>query len=237
MALWLVWATLAWWVEPRSVSVDQLRADIASGQIVTYRVTGAEHPLDAWLPGSSDDSWDTLALDETTGLPKDHQPPATGIVYWVTSSYAQRRHLEASATSEPWQSLVGEMRAAGVPLEAPPSFQPLYGDTPFGPGWAAILIGLGSILLVYRPTRVTRWGWLWLTALVPFGLGLVALAVGELVRPSRVAVAAASVEAEEGPAERRLRGGRAFLLALVLSLLVGITARQLSQSIDALWMP
>jgi hypothetical protein len=237
IALWLAWAVLAWWVEPRSVDVEQLRADIDSGQIVTYRITGAEHSVKSWPPSASDDSWDTLALDETTGLPKGNQQPATGIIYWVDSSYGQTRHLDAGRTAVPWENLVGEMRKAGVPLEARPTFQPLYGDIPAGPGWAAILVGFGSVLLVYRPTRVTRWGWLWLTFGVPFGLGLLALAVGELVRPSRGAPSAAPTEPQERLPEQRLRGGRAFLLALVLGILVSVTAGELSRSVDALWMP
>jgi hypothetical protein len=237
IGLWLVWAVLAWWVEPRSVAVEQLRADIASGQIVTYRITGTEHSVEAWPPSASDDSWDTLALDETTGLPKDNQQPATGILYWVDGPYAEIRHLDAGRTAVPWENLVGEMRAAGVPLEAPLSYQPPYGDTPFGPGWAAVLLGFGSILLVYRPTRVTRWGWLWLTGMVPLGLGLLALAVCELVRPSKRPVAAGPVEPQEGYHEHRLRGGRAFLLAFVLGFLISVTAGQLSQSVDSLWLP
>lgn len=239
IALWLVWAALAWWVEPRSVDANQLRADIGSGQIVTYRVTATDRSERAWPPSASADGWDTLGLDEATGLPGPGtgNVVATGIQYWVEGSYAQTRHLDASSSPVPWQNLVGEMRAAGVPLEAPLSYQPLYGDTPFGPGWAAILLGFGSVLLVYRPTRVTRWGWLWLTAMVPFGLGLVALAVGELVRPSRRAVGAEPVEPQEQPSEHRLRGGRAFLLAFVLNVLISVTAGQLSRSVDALWMP
>jgi hypothetical protein len=217
--------------------------------VVTYRITGVEHPVDAWLPSATDDGWDTLALDETTGLPKDNQQPATGILYWVDGRYAQTRHLDTDRTAFPLENLVGEMRAAEVPLDAPAGFQPIYGDIPFGPGWAAILLGFGGILLVYRPTRVTRWGWLWLTGLVPFGLGLVALAAGELVRPSRRPLAPETLVAQEttdlpettDPPERsgegRLRGGRAFLLALVLNLLVSVTAGHLSRSVDALWVP
>ncbi|MDF2144773.1 hypothetical protein [Knoellia sp. p5-6-4] len=230
LTLWLVWAALAWLVEPRSVDVDQLRADIASGQIVTYRVTGTDRSERAWPPSATADGWDTLGLDEATGLPGSGtgNVVATGIQYWVEGSYAQTRHLDASSSPVPWQDLVGEMRAGGVPLEAPLSYQPLYGDTPFGPGRAAILLGFGSVLLAYRPTRVTRWGWLWLTAVVPLGLGLVALAVAELVRPT----AAPGQEHEH-----RLRGGKAFLLAWALNVIVVITAGQLSRSVDALWMP
>jgi hypothetical protein len=251
LVLWLVWAVLAWWVEPRSVTVDQLRDDLASGQIVTYRVTGTEQSSQAWLPSATADGWDTLALDEVTGLPRSGTGGvgATGIQYWVEGSYAQTRHLEASTSPVPWQNLVGEMRAVGVPLEVPLSYQPLHGDIPFGPGWAAILLGLGSILLVYRPTRVTRWGWLWITAIVPFGLGLVALAAGELIRPSRTVLAPAAAEpvpsdAEEvgtalppEPLHERLRGGRAFLLALAVSILISVTAGEVSRSVHALWMP
>lgn len=237
IGLWLGWAVLAWWVEPRSVDVEQLRADIASGQIVTYRITGAEHPEEAWPPSATADGWDTFGLDEATGLPRANQVPATGVIYWVEGSYAQIRHLDASASPVPWQNLVGEMRAGGVPLEAPLGFEPLYGDIPFGPGWGAILLGFGSVLLVYRPTRVTRWGWLWLTFGVPFGLGLVALTVGELLRPLRRAVAPEPTLPQARPVEQRLRGGRAFLLALVLALLVSATAGQLSRSVEALWMP
>lgn len=239
IGLWLGWAVLAWWVEPRSVGVEQLRADIASGEIVTYRVTGTDRSEQAWPPSATADGWDTLGLDEASGLPGPGtgNVVATGIQYWVEGSYAQTRHLDASSSPVPWQNLVGEMRAAGVPLEAPLSFQPLYGDIPFGPGWGAILLGFGSVLLVYQPTRVTRWGWLWLTFGVPFGLGLVALVVGEFLRPSRRAVTPEPTEPQERSAEQRLRGGRAFLLALVLAVLVGATAGQLSRSVDALWMP
>lgn len=246
IGLWLVWAVLAWWVEPRSVDVEQLRADIASGQIVTYRVTGTDRSERGWPPSATADGWDTLGLDEGTGLPSSEPGSAavTGIQYWVEGSYAQTRHLAASTSPVPWQNLVGEMRAAGVPVAAPPGYQPLHGDIPFGPGWAAILLGLGGVLLVYRPTRVTRWGWLWLTAMVPFGLGLVALAVGELVRPStraggpERAGTQEQVQEQAPPVpEQRLRGGRAFLLALPVGILVSVTAGELSRSVDALWMP
>ncbi|MDF2090961.1 hypothetical protein P0Y31_01260 [Knoellia sp. 3-2P3] len=226
-----MWALLAWRVEPRSVGVEQLRDDIASGRILLYRVTGTERSEAPWPPSGTADGWDTLALDETTGLPSRgvNRVPATGIIYWVDAPFAQTRHVDAVQASVPWENLVGELRAGGVPLEAPGIDDPqLYDDVAFWPGWAAIVLGLGSVLTVYRPTRVTRWGWLWFTAVVPLGLGLVALAVGELVRP-------AGAPGEEH--EHRLRGGRAFLLAWALNVLVVVAAGQLSRSLDALWMP
>ena len=92
--------------------------------------------------------------------------------------------LAADHAPASYEGLVRELRAAGVPLESRELDRLPNQSAAFLWGWAAILLGFGSVLLVYRPTRVTRWGWLWLVYLLPFGLGLVALAVNELVRPA-----------------------------------------------------
>lgn len=231
LLLWLAWAVLTWQLEPRTVSVPQVRADIASGQILTYRVTSGGHPKDAWLPSGTSDGWDTLGLDETTGLPDEgtDRARATGIVYWVRAPYAQTRFFDAGNSSNAlgpdgnpttYESLVREMRAGGVPLESPELADLPNQDSAFFPGWGAIALGFGGVLFVYRPTRVNRWGWLWLMALVPYGLGLVALALVELLRPT----------AKPGP---RWRGGRAFVLAWVLRLTIGT----IYLNTPPLWIP
>ena len=254
--LWIAWAVLAWALEPRSVSADQVRADIASGQILTYRVTGLSHTDDAWLPSAGGDGWDTLGLDEMTGLPDEerYQQPATGILYWVDAPFAQTRHFDANDLQSPglpadpsvsYRGLVQEMRAGGVPLTTVGPDQVPNLDLPFWPGWAALLLGFGSILLGYRPTRATRWGWFWLVYLVPAGLGLVALAVSDLIRPRSASVAVGPADEkmldenrlQEKPVEDRLRGGRAFLLGVVLALLIGVTAGEISRGTSSLWIP
>ena len=259
IALWVVWAVMAWRVEPRSVDAEQVRSDVASGQILTYRITGEERSQSAWLPSASGDGWDTIGLDEATGLPKAAsitQAP-TGIVYWVDGSFAQTRHYDASSSAVAYETLVQEMRAGGVPLERPDVDSHLpVADGYFIPGWLALLLGFGSVLLFYRPTRVTRWGWLWLVGGVPFGLGLVALAVLELVRPRpRQRLRPTPVEPtprvahdrepgdhrapgdDQEPRGGRMRGGRAFLLGLVLAVLLSVTAAEISGGTNTLWIP
>lgn len=34
--LWVLWASLAWWVEPRESAEAQLDRDLAAGRVVTY---------------------------------------------------------------------------------------------------------------------------------------------------------------------------------------------------------
>ncbi len=246
IGLWIVWAVVAWRVEPRSVDAEQLRSDIASGRVLTYRVTGEAHSSNAWLPSATGDGWDTLGLDVATGLPNQDpsQAPATGVVYWVDAPFAQTRFFDANNVNSSlaadhapasYEGLVRELRAAGVPLESRGLDRLPNQSAAFLWGWAAILLGFGSVLLVYRPTRVTRWGWLWLVYLLPFGLGLVALAVNELVRPAPPAPPQLDDDGE--PREPRIRGGRALLVGLALGLLVSVVAGEVSQSIDSLWVP
>ena len=239
IGLWVVWAVMAWQLEPRSVSAGQLRADLASGKVLTYRVTGEAQPREAWPPSSGGDGWETFDLDRVTDPGRDgtDQQP-TGIEYWVDSRFAPTRHFDpdlvvgsSAEDHDPARSqqlvdeLVEELRAGGVATLTFPAHSELVDrGAVFWPGWAALVLGLGSVLLHYRPTRVNRWGWLWLVVVPAFGLGLVALAVLELLRPSHV----------ERP---RMRGGRAFLLAIALTLLVELAAGEISRASDSLWIP
>ena len=82
-------------------------------------------------------------------------------------------------------------------------------------GWAVpavAVLGLGTLMLLVggpEPERATRWAWFWLM-----------LALPPLVCPAYLALGGMLRERPE-PGTRRLRGGWAFVLALVLGAAVG----------------
>ncbi|WP_432510895.1 hypothetical protein [Kineococcus sp. SYSU DK001] len=80
-------------------------------------------------------------------------------------------------------------------------------EVPGGAGLLALVQWLGAVVLLVRgpqPRWVRRWGWFWLFAL-PFGVTAFLVSSGPL--PGRGYVA---------PGPGRLRGGRAFVVALLL---------------------
>lgn len=71
-------------------------------------------------------------------------------------------------------------------------------------GWASALVGLYAVVFGPQPWRATRWGWFWLLGLPFGGVGFAVLS-GPTPR----------LAAPRDPF-RRMSGGRAFLISLVV---------------------
>ncbi|KQW48771.1 hypothetical protein ASC77_08535 [Nocardioides sp. Root1257] len=101
----------------------------------------------------------------------------------------------------------------GVSIERRPHEYPDYNEV-YGwrlPSWtsvATLVVGLGGVLLLIagpQPRRATRWAWFWMMAAAP-PLGFVAfLALGSSLSPR-----------PRPDLGRRLTGGRAFLLSVLV---------------------
>lgn len=97
------------------------------------------------------------------------------------------------------------------------------------PGWLTIwLTGAWAVVLATlvagpQPRLVTKWAWFWLLML-PFGLGLLGLLALEAPWSRRASARPEpqphAEQAKQPGGDRRLTGGRAFLVALVLGPLV-----------------
>jgi hypothetical protein len=153
VVLWVLWAALAWWTEPRRAELQQARADLASGSVarvmfstevsghgflgpeLTIRNTAStESPYLVWRTGD----WRVHHADLTT--PEDK--PELG------------RLIDA------------QIARTGAPLVGTPTFGSVE--------VIALAIVLPSLLILLggpAPVTGTRWFWFWLGG-VPFGLGL-----------------------------------------------------------------
>ena len=99
-----------------------------------------------------------------------------------------------------------QLQRAGVPPNTRFDFPSDLGQAfAIGAGLLAFLVVVGGP----TPTRGTRWFWIWTLGLT-WGLGVVAYAVFELLRPGRTA----RVVGFTGVPQRRLRGWEGFVLQI-----------------------
>jgi hypothetical protein len=172
VVLWVAWAALSWWSEPRPASADQARADLAAGRVVSYEWG------DSWDAGPS---WD---WSPPTSLSVASSEKLGPIFSWRTTD--QRIHYVSLADSTR-STTVDEAEAAdryvgqdaadmGAAVEAAGlgSGSPGIG-TPVALRAVTLLIGLTFlVVLIGGPAPVvgTRWFWYALVGLSPFGLGI-----------------------------------------------------------------
>jgi hypothetical protein len=208
IALYAAWAPQVWQQELRSVTAEQLRADLAAGEIRVFAVLPRDYENDAWpvdLAGGSAGGFDT-------------HPEAGGTVGYLTTGDQIRlvagieevqddfRGLvEISEPTPLSETLVSELRAAGVPQRGglvPDSWtEPEVYGVPLG------ALALLAVILGPAPRRGNRWFWFWVIG-TPLGLGVLAYAVLELLPPGVTGQTSGAALARLGRPHRHAPGGR-----------------------------
>ncbi|MGC5290978.1 hypothetical protein [Micromonospora sp. DT231] len=172
--LWVLWASLAWWVEPRESTEAQLDRDLASGRVVTFQRADGWADDDAYwgsrprLQHATDGgllAW-TVPNGQIRYVFVD--PPASeSSVAEADPSPNPRWDARLAAVAEPWR---GVNAAAHRMTDA-----------------AAVLAGVLTVLWLARlvggapPRAGTRWFWFWI-GLLPFGTGVLAWTYREVWR-------------------------------------------------------
>ncbi|MGQ5265062.1 hypothetical protein ACTWLT_30350 [Micromonospora sp. ZYX-F-536] len=180
--LWLLWAGLAWWVEPREATAEQLDRDLASGRVVTFQRAygwtdddaywgsrpylhhGADGGVVAWTVPTGQTRYayvDPPAPDPAaSGTPADHQPGS--------------RDARLTQVAGPWHAdgaLAHRIADAAALLAA-----------------ALTLLWLARLVTGAPPRAGTRWFWFWV-GLLPFGVGVLIWSYREIWRPPPAPVA------------------------------------------------
>lgn len=231
VALWVAWLVLTLVTQTRLVTVEQLDADLAAGRIVTWQVVQLQPSEDerGWSHGVEHSATDAASRADLGEAFSSEGNPA--FAYWTDGWFAPARVLDPNGLAVGPPEVAQRLRAAGVPtpdrLDDPTLVFDLRQDWAV---WAAaplLLMFLGSVLIGPPPTRGTRWFWFW-QAWVTFGLGVLAYAVWEQLRP-------ASPPGTPG-APPRMGGWRGVFVALLVSFLVGALADGLVTGTHWLWL-
>ncbi|NNM47200.1 hypothetical protein [Knoellia koreensis] len=226
---WLAWATVTYVTQAREVSVKQFTTDLEAGDIVAFRAVSnvrggygrwAEDPIDYDIP-ATDASGRLLPPVEDAG--------SITVMYWTDNPIGRIRIVDDY--SVPVEERIAALHQADVPPNTAL-------DGPSDAGQAvALALGLVTLLAIIGgpvPTRGTRWFWFWVLGLL-WGWGVVAYAVGELLRPR----APEAVGAESGavPRRRRWSGWEGFAVQLVVGILGGLAAAEVSRLTGGVVIP
>lgn len=231
VALWVAWLVLTLVTQTRLVTPERLDADLAAGRVATWQVVQLDTSDDGW-------SWSRGVEHSPAGATTDAEIERAltssgnpAIAYWTDGWFASSRVLDPNGLANGTNGAEQRIRAAGVPtpdrLDDPTLVFDLRQDWAV---WAAaplLLMFLGSVLLGPAPTRGTRWFWFW-QAWVTFGLGVLAYAVWEQVRP-------APTPGTPG-APRRRGGWQGVGIAIGCSILLGALADGLVAGTHWLWL-
>ena len=252
LAGWVTWAAQTYVSQLRVVRVDRFHEDLAAGHVVAFRAVSNVRHDGSWPPDGSPDLVDLPATNEDGTVEwQDGMtmgPPPT-VAYWTDARVGAVRVVDANAPgSSSADVLIQELRQAGVPVAGIDEAFPGDQADPWG-----LLAGLLALIVVVRgpvPTRGNRWFWFWLLG-VTWGLGVVAYAVLELLRPRPglgVARGAVTVErvAQDGPptthelghgSGERFGGWRGLLLSIVLGILLSVAGSEISRAAGGIWVP
>jgi hypothetical protein len=233
VALWVLWAAVAWTSAPRRVSVEQFRQDVAAARVHGFQVASGRDRDSSWLPFGRGDFWWT-ATPSGPSTAADAEPDnADLVVYRTDYRVGSVRYLDHDETRGNVWPFIEELRSAQVSGDRSVRSgleQDLQRARPF----AAALALLSLVLVLFGPTpkRGTRWAWFFLLG-TNLGLGVVGYAVLELWRagaPIRMVVL-------RSVARVRWRGWEGYLLMLVVSTVVSLTTWGLSALLGTWWVP
>ncbi|WP_432545060.1 hypothetical protein [Kineococcus sp. SYSU DK002] len=193
--------------------MDDLQVDVAAGKVSQVQVTGGLPPGStgmAWQEVQWHAGWWTYqAQVQLVTDPADSSTSGTG-TSGAGASIPQVTGHDVGVLVQEWDPTVSVERRGDTGSSVT--------TTVWGvgvPGWVGllgVLQWLGAVVLLVRgpePRWVSRWGWFWLSAL-PLGVTAFLVMSGPL--PGRRYVP---------PGLGRLRGGRAFVVALLLAAALG----------------
>ncbi|MFD6680379.1 hypothetical protein [Micromonospora parva] len=173
--LWVLWAGLAWWVEPRESTEAQLDRDLAAGRVVTYQRANGWTDDDAYWGSRpalrpAEQGWMitwTLPSGQTRYAlvqPPDPQSYSVG----PDRSAQTWPDARLATVADPWH--VGGDSASRI------------ANTAGLLAGVLTLLWLGRLIVGAPPLAGTRWFWFWV-GLLPFGVGVLAWTYRELWRP------------------------------------------------------
>lgn len=215
VALWLAWATTAWWTEPRQAFMRDAEEDLWTHQVATVcwgdRWQG-QPGIGTWTMRSQLVS-DSAEVDRIFAWRTD-----SGRVYYTNAD--EPGPVNDDVADSPSAELARKVLVPSLAgLRITEDCGSLRPGIP-APAVFALLLGLASLALLVRgpaPVLGTRWFWFWIIGGVPFGLGVLAWLARE--RPwSR----AATPPPSSGGGEPRRRWLTGLLLAIVAWIVVGI---------------
>lgn len=225
ISAWCLWAVMAWWSAPRRAEVDKARVDIAANQVEAYEWA------DSWeRPTVS--TWGSVPTLRSWGRdgPLFVWRTYDGRTYYVVADAAPTDPFFVADSSEPQTESID----AAVWASLHDTGRPLYGDVRPDSRYLPTIIGLVCLaVLVAGPAPVigTRWYWFWLTAGVPFGLGVLAWLTTE--RPWSRRVGSPS----ESDVDNRSSGLTGLLIAIAASVAVGLLGAFLRRTFDTWAIP
>jgi hypothetical protein len=168
--LWVVWAALSWWSQPRHATVEQARADLAAGRLVSYE----------W-----GDSWESNVTWRWAEPPTLESSGTYGPLFaWKTADLrVHYARLDASDSAFTLRGTVDESQYSGKEAASLAEAVQAAGHGSGFPGNGTsrllMLVSLSLalpflVVLVTGPAPAvgTRWFWYWLVSTVPLGLGL-----------------------------------------------------------------
>ncbi|MEU8183615.1 hypothetical protein AB0B85_09565 [Micromonospora sp. NPDC049044] len=203
--LWVLWAGLAWWVEPRESTEAQLDRDLAAGRVVTYQRADGWADDDAYWGSrpalrAAEQGWMiawTLPNGQTRYAPVPPPDP---------QSHPARPDRSAQTGPDARLAAVADPWHAGEAAH-------LIANTAGLLAGVVTLLWLGRLIGGAPPLAGTRWFWFWI-GLLPFGTGVLAWTHRELWRPPSAPVA------DRGSGWRGL--GWLILAAVGIALLVSV---------------
>lgn len=257
--LWAAWLIALWVSQPRIVPPSQLDADLEQGQVTGYAVVVlVEEPSGYFvatgrveLRQGPDDARDSL------GAPgEDSWSQGTGrltIAYWVDSNVADVRALDPDQTFPgDLDTIADRLDAAGIEDRTTSLTYSTFTDGVWRFEGALMLAGLFAVIAGPRPGRGNRWFWFWLLGL-PFGLGVLALAVLEFLRPPQLVVISEppreaavgdgdvaheprATASDQGVTPKRLSGWTGFWVGILGGILVTVVAGRLADLMPLLFL-
>ncbi len=170
VVLWVAWAALSWWSQPRQATAEQARSDLAAGRMVSYE----------W-----GDSWDRNMTWRWARTPTLESSGTYGPLFaWKTTDLRIHYARLGDANGEfTLRGTVDESQYTGPEAAALAEVVEAAGHGGGSPGIGTprllmlvmLLLAVPFLaVLVTGPAPVvgTRWFWYWLVSTVPFGLGL-----------------------------------------------------------------
>jgi hypothetical protein len=238
-------------------AAQSVEADLAQGQVTSWVVRLVETDGGFFISGGRTSVEPAGDGRDALGETVDEWPSSDGrltVAYWVDLPVADLRVIDPDRAAPPELEAIADRLGAAAVEDRTRSLT--YSTFSDGVSKADVAISLVALLVGVmgpRPGRGTRWFWFWLIWL-PFGLGLLAFAVFEVLRPPRLVLvpesAGSGALSDEGdptasdddPASahpvspRRYSGWAGLGLSILGGILIGTIADQLAQTLPLVFV-